>query len=171
MTTPLRVPAIRDLLPLTDMSAETVSLAVRNIITGQENVLRIEVDARNQAVVFWRIASTEEVRELPVVLGECLRHLEMEEYLVDNTPKSVLAQLCEACEMLEDAGFVPSHILSGVGPQELRKHLRISRRARLLFGIPLHYLSTVDVPALFLCGAERRDASPEDLRYAIKVGL
>lgn len=169
MRLPDGVITIKESMPITDLSADTAALAVKNVILNQENVLKLEIDARERAVNFWRVASDEEVQEGPSSLSEILRNTKMEEYRGDK--ENLLEQLFQSCEILEDAGYVPSHIVSALGPLDLKDHMDISRRARLIFGIPLHFVADLDTSALFVCGSEERDAQVTEIRYSVKVNL
>lgn len=161
---------IKESLPLMDKSSSSIVHVVQEILK-QPDVVRFVVDARENAVNFWRVASEEEAAERTMTFRDALRKVQMEEYSPPPGEKSSFEQVFDVFEMIEDAGCLPSHVLSGRGLVELRSWIPVSRRARMLYGVPLLLQADLENDVLVFCGAKTSEATPSDIVYAVKVTI
>jgi hypothetical protein len=160
---------IKELLPLAAKGTEHILYAVKTIL-AQSGVVKFEVDARKDVIEYWRMASSEEAAEHSLSFSDALRTVELEEY-EDEGEHSPLEQLFKIFEIIEDAGCVPTQIISGRAPLKLREWIPISRKARSVFGVPLMFGEGLEDDVLVVCGAKQWDATAEDLKFAVKVTL
>lgn len=165
---------VKEPIPISSKDTDTILMVVKSVLS-QPGVVKFIVDARKDFIDFWRVASEEVAAELGVSFGEALSRVEMEEYDPYDTDKVVektsFQQLFEMFEMIEDAGCIPSHVLSGCGPLDLRKWLPLSRKSKTVCGVPLHFVNELEHDVLILCGAKEVDATAADILYAVKVTL
>lgn len=165
---------IKEPIPISSKDTETILMVVKNALS-QQGVVKFTVDARKEFIDFWRVASEEEAAELGVSFDEALITVEMEEYDPFDTdqvdPKTPFQQMFDMFEMIEDSGCVPSHILFGSSPLDLRKWIPMSRKSKVLFGVPVHFLNSLEHDVLIVCGAKDTDPTAVDIEYAVKVTL
>jgi hypothetical protein len=159
---------VKDALPLFDKSSESILSMVKEVLQ-EPGLVRFVVDARQDTLDFWKVASEEQAAEIDVTFHDMLRKVMMEEYSEPN--KDPFHQLFDMFEMVADAGYSPSHILSGRGPLELRKWIPISRKANVLFGVPLLFEKMMESDVLVVCGSNAQEPTAADIAYAVKVSL
>lgn len=159
---------IKDLFPLTEKGTEPVIQVVRAIL-AQSGIVKFTVDARKDVIDCWRLVTPEEASERGTTFEEALRSATMEEYVPEE--QDALTQIFEIFEIIEDAGCVPTQVISGRGPVELRKWIPLSRKAKSVFGVPLLFGEGVPSDVLVVCGARDWGATAEDIEYAVKVTL
>ena len=166
--------SIPESLPLESRSEEAILAAVKNVVS-QPGVVRFQVDAAEDAIKYWRLMSQDEADSFGISFDAALAVVDMEEYdpysEEDESPRPSYVQLFEMFEMVEEAGFIPSFILTGRPIQKLRKWIPFSRKAKRIYGIPLHFVETIEEDVLVVCGSPYADADITDLKYAVKVTL
>ena len=163
---------VKEILPLSDKSDDRILQTVKTILK-RPGLVRFVVDARQDTLDYWRVASEEEAAELTVTFRAVLRSVQMEEYdiLDGNEGKTSFEQIFDMFEMVVDSGCMPSHILSGRGSIILRKWIPISRKATSIYGVPLLFEKSLEPDVLIICGAKTHDATAADIKYAVKVTL
>jgi len=161
---------IKEILPIPDKESTELILAAVKRTLQQPGIVRLVIDARKDNMEYWRQVSDDEAAEKSISFHDALRQVEMEEYEYDSE-KSPFQQMFEVLEMIEDAGCLPSHVISGAGPIVLRKWIPLSRKAKMLFGIPLHFEGTLEDDVMVVCGSMEKEATASDIEYAVKVTL
>lgn len=162
---------IKEVQPISaNASTDTIISAVRNILQ-RPGIVRLVVDARRENIEFWLGVTDEEAAEKSISIHDMLRQVTMEEYAHPEKVTTSHEVLHEIFEMIEDAGCFPSHIITGAGPLGLRKWISMSRKSKLLFGVPIYYEGTMEKDVLVICGSYDREATAADVEYAVKVTL
>lgn len=165
---------VKEPIPISSKDTETILMVVKHALS-QPGLVKFTVDARKNFIDFWRVASEEAAAELGVSFGEALSRVDMEEYDPYDTDKvgekTSFQQVFEMFEMIEDAGCLPSHVLSGCSPLDLRKWLPLSRKSKSVCGVPLHFVGELEHDVLIVCGSKEVDATASDIQYAVKVTL
>jgi len=172
---------IKEVHPLANKESVDGIVSVVRSILKQPGIVRLVVDARKDNIDYWRAVSDDEAGEKSISIHDALRQTTMEEYnpYQDNndgdgkpgTDKLPFEQLFDMFEMIEDAGCVPSHIVFGGGPVQLRKWIDISRKAKMIFGVPITFDAQVESDVLIVCGSTEREATAADMEYAVKLTL
>ena len=161
---------IKEPFPLADKSTESVVQLVRTILS-RGGIVKFSVDARKDVIDCWRLVSPEEASELSMTYEDALGDVIMEEFVPEDHHSS-LEQLFGMFEIIEDAGYLPTQIISGRNAVKLREWLpMLSRKAKSLFGVPLIFGEGLPDDALVVCGSMDWGSTAEDIKYAVKVTL
>ena len=160
---------LKDSLPFRDKSTNGILQLMQQALS-MNGVVRLVVDARNDEVLLWRLASKEELEARDVTFSSILRAVDMEEY-VPEEGKSSFEQMFEVFDIIADAGRSPTHILSGASIPRLRTWIPVSRKGTSMYGLPLVLGNGLEEDVLIVCGAKSPDATPEDVSYAVKITI
>lgn len=162
---------VSESVPLHGTSTEDVVESVRKVMK-KAGVVSFHVNAADGTISFKRIATEEEEAAAEKMsYHDIVRSRPMEEYIPPNG-STAYTQLFEMFEVIEDAGFVPTVLLSGRPLHELRKWLgKMSRKAKSVYGIKVLVEDSLPDDNLILCASESTDTRPDAVQFSVKMSL
>ena len=149
---------------------EALGIQVSAILKMEPDAQRIVLDVTKQYIHVEKfvkgVPNPDEEQEL---FDLVLKGRPMEEYVTDKKLSS-FEYLYNLFKTITDEGF--EVVLVFVGNMvTLDKWVPVSRKDPRLLGVPVKRLKNVPDDTIIVCGAEWRDAEPEDVRLTVKGAM
>lgn len=160
---------VRENIPYVGSGVESLGVQVSAILKVETEAQRIVLDVSKPYILLEKLVPDDKKGEEQTDAYEYLvSHVPMREFAPDEKViKSPYEYMNGLFRQITDESLEVVLILVG-NLRTLDAWIQVSPKNRKLYGVPVRQLKKVPDDVIILCGAEWRDADPEDVKLTVK---
>jgi hypothetical protein len=159
-------------IPYTGKGVEALLAFLRKVLEENKYTQKIVVEVQKPIYIEKLVPKDEAPETVSLTWLESARNKQMQEYEGTEEKLAPQEQLLDMFHDVNVEGYEICHVITG----NLKKFFKWAKgqthsgREHRLYGVPV---SQADIPedVIILCGAQSRDAGPDDLEFSLKAVL